>query len=113
MIGMADFQYKPDMSDPIAQLRLAMDRMDGEYVQPIPDRLLLAHSTYQGYLVKAIMNYKIPPEKEDYTIPAPGIYTESNLDPQLSGESSNNFISNLRMFPPPIFSRQAIPHLYQ
>ena len=27
---MADYQFQPDMSDPIAQLRLAMDRMDGK-----------------------------------------------------------------------------------
>lgn len=27
--GMADFQYQPDMSDPVAKLRLAMDTMDG------------------------------------------------------------------------------------
>lgn len=26
---MADFQYQPDMSDPVAKLRLAMDTMDG------------------------------------------------------------------------------------
>ena len=26
---MADYQYMPDMNDPVAQLRLAMDRMDG------------------------------------------------------------------------------------
>lgn len=29
--GMADFQYQPDMSDPMVQLRSAMDRMDGQY----------------------------------------------------------------------------------
>jgi general transcription factor 3C polypeptide 5 (transcription factor C subunit 1) len=28
--GMADYQYQPDMNDPVAKLRLAMDNMDGE-----------------------------------------------------------------------------------
>lgn len=27
---MADYQFQPEMSDPIARLRLAMDRMDGK-----------------------------------------------------------------------------------
>ena len=27
--GLADFQYQPDMSDPVVKLRLAMDNMDG------------------------------------------------------------------------------------
>jgi hypothetical protein len=26
---MVDYQYLPDMNDPVAKLRLAMDRMDG------------------------------------------------------------------------------------
>ena len=30
VVGMADFQYQPDMSDPVAELRKAMDSMDGE-----------------------------------------------------------------------------------
>ena len=29
MVAMADYQFQPDILDPIAQLRLAMDRMDG------------------------------------------------------------------------------------
>jgi hypothetical protein len=28
-VGMADYQFLPDMNDPVAKLRLAMDRMDG------------------------------------------------------------------------------------
>lgn len=27
---MADYQFQPEMSDPVARLRLAMDRMDGK-----------------------------------------------------------------------------------
>ena len=30
VVGMADFQYQPDMSDPVAELRKAMASMDGE-----------------------------------------------------------------------------------
>lgn len=63
----------------------------------------------------------MPPEKGDYMIPA----TESNelnmdLDPQFTPGSDNptnssapRMQSNLRMFPPPIFSRQAIPQGYK
>ena len=28
---MADFQFQPNMADPVAKLRNAMDRMDGEH----------------------------------------------------------------------------------
>jgi hypothetical protein len=28
-LGMADFQYFPDMEDPVAKLRMAMNKMDG------------------------------------------------------------------------------------
>jgi len=28
--GMADYQFQPDMADPVAQLRLAMDKLDGK-----------------------------------------------------------------------------------
>jgi hypothetical protein len=33
--GIADYQFQPDMSDPLAQLRLAMDRMDGKHSIPV------------------------------------------------------------------------------
>lgn len=39
---MADFQYQPDMSDPVAKLRLAMDTMDGSIAS-----FLLLIMTYQ------------------------------------------------------------------
>ena len=32
LLGMADFQYQPDMTDPVAKLRSAMDNMDGKYL---------------------------------------------------------------------------------
>lgn len=38
IIGMADYQYFPNMDDPVAKLRLAMDNMDGTH--PLSDLLL-------------------------------------------------------------------------
>lgn len=32
ILGMVDYQYQPDMNDPIAKLRSAMDNMDGEHL---------------------------------------------------------------------------------
>ena len=31
---MADFQFQPDMSDPVSKLRKAMDTMDGKCTAP-------------------------------------------------------------------------------
>ncbi|KAF8559015.1 hypothetical protein OG21DRAFT_1493418 [Imleria badia] len=87
---MADYQFQPDMSDPIAQLRLAMDRMD----------------------VDAIQQYTIPEEKEDYVISSPA-GADPNIDPGLVSQGGPSATrSNLRPFPPPIFSRQGIPQNY-
>jgi len=33
--GMVDYQYQPDMNDPVAKLRVAMDNMDGKF-SPCP-----------------------------------------------------------------------------
>ncbi|KAG1715941.1 hypothetical protein ID866_1230 [Astraeus odoratus] len=88
---MADYQFQPDMTDPVAQLQLAMDRMD----------------------VDAIRRYKIPDEKEDYILPPGNIPPE--IDPQLTegtGQLASSSRSNLRLFPPPLFSRQGIPQIY-
>ncbi|KAG1863336.1 RNA polymerase III transcription factor IIIC subunit-domain-containing protein [Suillus tomentosus] len=88
--SMADYQFQPDMNDPLAQLRLAMDRMD----------------------VDAIRQYSIPEEKEDYVIPA-SIHPPE-LDPALAeqSEQTSGPRSNLRLFPPPLFSRQNVPQNY-
>ncbi|KAF8845693.1 hypothetical protein BDN67DRAFT_1006961 [Paxillus ammoniavirescens] len=90
--SMADYQFQPDMSDPIAQLRLAMDRMD----------------------VDAITKYVVPEEKEDYVVSAlPGNHPQ--IDPELaeqSGQATSATQSNMRLFPPPIFGRQGIPQNY-
>ncbi|KAI6047342.1 RNA polymerase III transcription factor IIIC subunit-domain-containing protein [Pisolithus marmoratus] len=85
--SMADYQFQPDMSDPIAQLRIAMDRMD----------------------VDAVMRYTIPDEKEDYSLSLGGSI-RADLDPQLTDQTLSR--SNLRLFPPPLFSRQGVPQNY-
>ncbi|KAJ6629184.1 RNA polymerase III transcription factor IIIC subunit-domain-containing protein [Mycena sp. CBHHK59/15] len=65
--SMADYQYQPDMNDPVSKLRLAMDNMD----------------------VEAIRSYVIPPEKADYMVPAPAPSShgdvDMNIDPELTG----------------------------
>ncbi|KAH7887903.1 RNA polymerase III transcription factor IIIC subunit-domain-containing protein [Phlebopus sp. FC_14] len=83
--GMADYQFQPDVPDPVAQLRLSMDRMD----------------------VDAIRQYTIPEEKEEYIVTA----KNSEIDPGLA-EPASDPRSNMRLFPPPLFSRQGIPQNY-
>ncbi|KAF9449926.1 hypothetical protein P691DRAFT_811492 [Macrolepiota fuliginosa MF-IS2] len=81
--SMVDFQYEPDSTDPISMLRRSMQHMD----------------------VDAIRGYTIPAERADYnpTSPAP-----ANVHPSLLPAPQ----SNLRLFPPPLFSRQTIPQAY-
>ncbi|CCL99174.1 uncharacterized protein FIBRA_01189 [Fibroporia radiculosa] len=91
--GMADFQYQPDMDDPITDLRLAMQSMN----------------------VEGIMNFRIPQEKEDYYVPKDP--SAMDIDPDLnaagiSDPPGSTLKSNLRLFPPPLFSRQVIPQNY-
>ncbi|KAJ4472296.1 RNA polymerase III transcription factor IIIC subunit-domain-containing protein [Lentinula aciculospora] len=108
--SMVDFQFAPESDDPISRLRSAMDNMD----------------------VQAITSYRVPPEKEDYRIASGSlspqsqlhpVHTAMNIDPQLMEEntipvtnavssSKDAFRSNLRLFPPPIFSRQSIAQSY-
>ncbi|KAI0637731.1 RNA polymerase III transcription factor IIIC subunit-domain-containing protein [Trametes polyzona] len=94
--SMADFQYQPDMSDPLAHLRKAMDTMD----------------------VDGILRYHIPPEDENYTV-TEADPSAMDIDPQLLGEgeaatsgTDPKIRSNLRLFPPPLFSRQCVPQNY-
>lgn len=90
-------------------------------------------------LVQGIKSYAFPEEKEDYGIEAsasstglaPRHATDPDLDPQLLGLTEDQAstsavipssedpqaepittLSNLRMFPPPVFSRQLIPMNY-
>ncbi|GJE84727.1 RNA polymerase III transcription factor IIIC subunit-domain-containing protein [Phanerochaete sordida] len=96
--SMADYQYQPDASDPVVHLREAMGRMD----------------------VDSILSYRIPEEKEDYTTvdetSSMEIDVDPHLDPQLAESSQkvsgSRLKSNLRLPPPPLFSRQVVPHLY-
>lgn len=67
----------------------------------------------------SILSYRIPEEKEDYTIVEDPQGMDIDIDPQLLGSetgmsSTNPLIkSNLRLPPPPLFSRQAVPHIYK
>ncbi|OJA20879.1 hypothetical protein AZE42_00865 [Rhizopogon vesiculosus] len=89
--SMADYQFQPNMDDPLAQLRLAMDRMD----------------------VDAIQQFSFSEETEDYVVAASTHPPE--LDPALAeqSEQSSETRSNLRLFPPPLFSRQNVPQNYK
>lgn len=63
--------------------------------------------------VEAIRTYRIPPEMSEYMVPE----FIANVDPQLLGSDSLDegppLRSNLRLFPPPIFSRQNVPQPYK
>lgn len=83
--------------------------------------------------VEALQAYIIPEERGDYMVPMEGIASgidmdiDANLDPQLTGAAvaaspprpeSQHLLrpamrSNLRLFPPPLFSRQTIPQAYK
>lgn len=67
-------------------------------------------------VVEGIMNFRIPPEQEDYVVPEDP--SAIDIDPQLTGTDNNHqsglkLKSNLRLFPPPLFSRQNIPQNYK
>ncbi|TFK43137.1 RNA polymerase III transcription factor IIIC subunit-domain-containing protein [Crucibulum laeve] len=104
--SMVDYQYQPDMNDPVSKLRVAMDNMD----------------------VESIRTYVIPDESSDYMISTtvqaiPTSDIDMNLDPELVATSTSQHPtpavpevtcvkSNLRLFPPPLFSRQTIAQGY-
>ncbi|KAH9981862.1 RNA polymerase III transcription factor IIIC subunit-domain-containing protein [Russula compacta] len=92
--SMADFQYQPAQDDPLSKLRRAMTALD----------------------VEGIREYRFPQETEDYTTDDPSAM-DVHIDPQLVGRlhpdaQHSTQRSNLRLFPPPIFSRQGIPQNY-
>lgn len=92
--SMADFQYQPPQDDPLSKLRNAMTALD----------------------VEGIREYRFPQEREDYTTDDPSAM-DVDVDPQLAGRvhpeaQLSTQRSNLRLFPPPIFSRQGIPQNY-
>ncbi|KIY72961.1 hypothetical protein CYLTODRAFT_366742 [Cylindrobasidium torrendii FP15055 ss-10] len=98
---MADFQFQPEADDSMTKLRMALEHMD----------------------VESICKYTIPPEKYDFTIPVEPQQQsrmDIDIDPALLPEAPTSQTtseqptvkSNLRLFPPPIFSRQHIPQHY-
>lgn len=73
-------------------------------------------------LVDAIREYAIPPEKADYVVPAilppspsAAMEVDDVIDPQLTRAppTEPQMRSNLRLFPPPLFSRQTIAQAYK
>ena len=67
--------------------------------------------------MEGIRGYQFPQETEDYTTDDPSAM-EVDIDPQLAGrghpeDQHSSQRSNLRLFPPPIFSRQGIPQNYK
>lgn len=65
------------------------------------------------------MSYRISEEKEDYTIAEDIQSMDIDIDPELAGAETSlqlhdpRIKGNLRLPPPPLFSRQAVPHLYK
>lgn len=69
--------------------------------------------------VEGVLSYHIPEETEDYNIVNQSPDMEVDPHPQLAGPASSlsqvdsRSKSNLRLPPPPLFSRQAVPHIYK
>jgi general transcription factor 3C polypeptide 5 (transcription factor C subunit 1) len=110
---MADFQYQPAQDDPLSKLRMAMASLDGQYLS-LPSFLLIE---LLDITVEGIRAYRLPQETEDYTTDDPSAM-DVDIDPQLVGRTQpeaqhSTQRSNLRLFPPPIFSRQGISQNYK
>ncbi|KAJ3558658.1 hypothetical protein NM688_g793 [Phlebia brevispora] len=91
--SMADYQYRFSREDSISKLRYAMQTMD----------------------VEGILNYNISEEQEDYTVAVPSNEMDVDIDPALveaKERAPQTIRSNLRLPPPPLFSRQTIPQIY-
>jgi general transcription factor 3C polypeptide 5 (transcription factor C subunit 1) len=79
---------------------------------------LLRAGLYLTFLkVEGIREYCFPQEREDYTADDSSAM-DVDVDPQLVGRvhpeaQLSAQRSNLRLFPPPIFSRQGIPQNYK
>jgi general transcription factor 3C polypeptide 5 (transcription factor C subunit 1) len=79
--------------------------------------LLRARLCLTSHKVEGIREYGFPQEKEDYTIDDTSAM-DVDVDPPLVGRvhpeaQLSTQRSNLRLFPPPIFSRQGIPQNYK
>ena len=90
---------------PLAKLRVAMDNMDGEEFRRILDLMLKISRD----VVQAICNYTVPPEEEDYGIPKELDTSPTATAPSTPAQPQ----SHLRLLPPPLFSRQIVPHIYK
>ena len=62
--------------------------------------------------VDGVLGYTIPEEKEDYLIAINPEGTDIDIDPALVAATRGSK-SNLRLPPPPLFSRQTIPQIYK
>lgn len=111
---MADFQFYPNEHDPVSQLRVAMKNMDGEAYTT-----LLSIERWVAIAVDALCSYRVPSRHFDHP-PTPAAATTDvgmDIDPELLGGSAQTpnsvHLVGLRLFPPPVFSRQTIPQGYK
>ncbi|KAG8723705.1 tau 95 subunit of transcription factor TFIIIC [Ceratobasidium sp. 395] len=103
--SMADFQFQPDEDDYIVQMRHAMDRLD----------------------VDAVQSFDLEPLRENYGSGQPTPQSSAtadpnrmdvDIDPNLPKTSTTAVVgdieskSQLKLIPPPLFSRQGIPQHY-
>jgi len=103
---MADYQYLPDINDPVTKLRIAMSHMDGK-------SLLKLITEIDRIVVDGLRSYTIPTEPfNPSTSQADAVDTD--LDPELHTSLEGlSYVRSLRAFPPPLFSRQGIPQGYK
>ena len=86
-----------------------MDRMDGT----LTIKVVAAFYPSNIKSVEHIRNYRIPPEKEDYELPVEDEGTAEQQQPEDTVPSQYKSQSNLRLIPPPVFSRVAVPQIYK
>ncbi|KAH8830172.1 RNA polymerase III transcription factor IIIC subunit-domain-containing protein [Flagelloscypha sp. PMI_526] len=89
--SMLDFQYQPEEEDPVTKLRNAMNHLD----------------------VDAIYNFEMPELNEEYEVPVPPPSLDADGDVPMEPQDSQpaepeDMMSNLRLFPPPVFSRSVV-----
>lgn len=113
---MIDFQYQPSVDDRNSQLRHAMDTMDGG-----SQILAFSFLHYIDGIVEALRAYEI--QEEDFR-PLQRPTIDANIDsallpaatseqPPFSAPDAIETQNSLRLFPPPIFSRQTVPQGYK
>jgi len=96
-----------------------MDTMDGASIVPVPVMSLSARSSILTFLVtiaRAIQQQFIlvQDSEDDSSVAGPSNSTQSDKIQNSVQQGRSGFKNNnLRLFPPPLFSRQAIPQLYK